>query len=584
MLNPGAVLKNRYQIVQHIGGGGMGDVYLARDMRLGNRQVVVKENRGGDANQFQIEAALLSQLSHPNLPRVSHYFIEPNKSQYLVMDYIEGQNLHDIVQQNGILDESIAVAWIQQILSGVGYLHANRVIHRDIKPQNIIITLQNQAVLVDFGIAKVIASGMLTLTGAHGFATPGYAPPEQYSGGTDERSDVYALGATLYFVLTERVPTPSPDRSAGMVLEKPSKVNRALSLGTETVILTAMNLDKSRRYQNVADMERALIFGKTQPIQTTTIPILPSRQSQAWLVGFAAVGIMVVVGLLAIAFLALSLASRVSMLGASASSTPDATITLILASTLFPVSPTPPLRVSTGVAGAPSSPTITIPIPSQTGTMSAAFVPPLVRSTSTPLVVNTSTVPVSTAVSVFAPSTIPTALPTQTPSPTRTSTWTPTLTSTPTRTWTPTPTATRTWTPTATATPVIENYYLSAVNMCWETWGDTGFDQQINVGDPKWGGRPVRMNLSIKISTGQHLNFRILNATDNVAFEPGFSKTSSGPFGGNSIDGQNVWWYSAPVSLPPGSKNYRLQMHGNVGWDPCGWLHEGTLKIYTDAS
>jgi serine/threonine-protein kinase len=219
MLNPGVILQNRYQILRRIGGGGMGDVYLATDLRLGN-PVVVKENRGGDPHLFYAEARILSALRHPNLPRVSDHFIEAASAyaqpgaQYLVMDYVAGQNLEQIVQARGPLREQDALAWLNQILDAVKYLHANRVIHRDIKPQNIILTPQGNAVLVDFGIAKVIQPGRATASGARGVGSPGYAPLEQYTGGTDERSDIYALGATFYFALTGAEPPPEIGRAS----------------------------------------------------------------------------------------------------------------------------------------------------------------------------------------------------------------------------------------------------------------------------------------------------------------------------------------------------------------------------------
>ena len=139
----------------------------------------------------------------------------------------------------------------------VKYLHFNRIIHRDIKPHNIIITPQGRATLVDFGISKVMSSGQPTLTGAKA-GSPGYAPPEQYVGGTTESSDIYSLGATMYYVLTGHVPPESPMRAVGNVLVPPRSINSAVSANTETVILTAMNLQVSQRYPSVSAMEHAL--------------------------------------------------------------------------------------------------------------------------------------------------------------------------------------------------------------------------------------------------------------------------------------------------------------------------------------
>jgi len=257
ILNVGIVLQNRYQIVRQLGAGGMGSVYLARHLGLGGKAVAVKENLGGDPRQFQAEAVILANLNHPNLPRVLDHFLEPSGAQYLVMDYVAGQDLDSMVCQHGALAEGTALAWMRQVLDAVKYLHANRIVHRDIKPQNIIITPQGRAVLVDFGISKVMIVGQPTYTGARA-GTPGYAPPEQYTGGTTEHSDTYSLGATFYYALTGQVPPESPNRAVGVTFLPPRQVNPAISFKTERVILTAMNLPVNQRYSSVGLMEQEL--------------------------------------------------------------------------------------------------------------------------------------------------------------------------------------------------------------------------------------------------------------------------------------------------------------------------------------
>lgn len=269
MLNNGTVLQQRYQIIQHIGGGGMGDVYLAHDSNLDN-QCVVKENCFGDTKQFVEEAKILAGLSHTNLPHVIQHFTELTGKQYLVMNYIAGDNLDQRVQKRGgKLPETEALNWFKQILSGVRYLHTHKpqpVIHRDIKPQNIIITADACAVLVDFGIAKVLTLGQTTSTGAKA-ATPGFAPPEQYHGRTDERSDIYALGATLYAVLTGATPPNSMDRESGSaILVSPRDLNSTISKRTEKVILKGMDLDQSRRYRTIEAVEQALFSPGCLPL------------------------------------------------------------------------------------------------------------------------------------------------------------------------------------------------------------------------------------------------------------------------------------------------------------------------------
>ncbi len=275
MLSSGTILQTRYQIIHHLGGGGMSDVYLASDQRLGNNHVVIKENKSSDAQLFQREANLLASLNHPNLPRVTDHFVEKNNIQYLVIDYVQGQNLAEIVSHNGPVSEAKALGWMKQIFDAVKYLHSNRVIHRDIKPQNIIITRQFKAVLVDFGISKIIGSSNKTHSAAHGIGSPGYAPPEQYSGGTDERADVYALGATLYFALTSNDPIPANERAFGTPLMAIRASNRKVSMHTEATVLKAMEIQGARRYQNIAAFEDELYArsaSATRPIATIHQP------------------------------------------------------------------------------------------------------------------------------------------------------------------------------------------------------------------------------------------------------------------------------------------------------------------------
>lgn len=265
-MGQGDVLQGRYRIIKVLGCGGMGAVYYAEDLRLSNRPVAVKENFDTSpeaATQFRIEAELLATLRHPNLPQVFDYFIEPKTGkQYLVMDYIAGEDLEDIVEKRGPLNERNALKIMLQVFDAVDYLHRQNppVIHRDIKPSNIKVQPDGTAILVDFGIAKRYLPGRETV-GAAAAVTPGYSPPEQYGQGiTDQRSDIYALGATLYFALTGQVPPEAIERvTHGDKLIPPSRFNPRISPHIEQAILKAMSIRPVDRFVSVIDFKRALM-------------------------------------------------------------------------------------------------------------------------------------------------------------------------------------------------------------------------------------------------------------------------------------------------------------------------------------
>ena len=184
-LKPDSLLNNRYRMIRQLGKGGMGAVYLAYDVAL-EHEVALKTNLKASeegAAQFLREARLLARLRHANLPRVIDYFLSED-IQCLVMDYIPGSDLRDVLKQQGPQPLERVLTWAQQLASALSYLHRQNppVIHRDIKPANIKLTLEGDAVLVDFGIAKASDQTQATSTGASGY-TPGFAPPEQYGSG-----------------------------------------------------------------------------------------------------------------------------------------------------------------------------------------------------------------------------------------------------------------------------------------------------------------------------------------------------------------------------------------------------------------
>ena len=271
ILAVGTILENRYRIDQLMGYGGMGALYRAYDTHL-QRVVAIKENTitalgiseeaiGASRRQFEREALVLARVRHVNLPHVSDHFVTPEGNQYLVMDYIEGEDLAQIVARNGPLPEAQALSCINQVCDALEYLHSLQppIIHRDIKPQNIKVTPTGQVFLVDFGIAKVGGTNGQTLAGAVG-VTRGFSPPEQHAmSGTDVRSDIYSLGATLYALLTAQVPPDSVSLQSGEAqLTLPRLANQTVSPTVQDALLTAMATRRTDRPQTVREFRRML--------------------------------------------------------------------------------------------------------------------------------------------------------------------------------------------------------------------------------------------------------------------------------------------------------------------------------------
>ena len=227
----GTVLHGCYRIERVLGSGGFGHVYLAIDL-VTNQQYAVKEYLVTGTNgqeQLQHEASVLSHLHHPNLPAFQDAFTERDR-YYIVLNYIEGNDLTDLIrmarQHNEVVPIRQIIAWLLAVCDAVMFLHRQEpiVIHRDIKPDNIRITPSGTAILVDMGNAKAAADGVRTLFFIRHQGTPGYAPPEQYPGGsgTDARSDIYALGGTLYFALTAHEPPSVSIRNQSLQQGRPT--------------------------------------------------------------------------------------------------------------------------------------------------------------------------------------------------------------------------------------------------------------------------------------------------------------------------------------------------------------------------
>jgi len=269
-----SLLHNRYRIEQIIAQGGMGAIYRAMDESLGV-EVAVKENlftTEDSTRQFRREATILAGLRHSNLPRVTDHFVIPGQGQYLVMDFIEGEDLRQIITRDGKIPEADVVFIGSVICDALSYLHSrpSPIIHRDIKPGNIKLTSTKQIYLVDFGLAKESQAGQATTIGAQAL-TPGYAPPEQYGQGTNPVSDIYSLAATLYATLTGQIPEDGLARAMGSATLTPiRKYNPAVSERVAMVVEKAMAVDVSQRYQTAEEFKQALLSSSTAALQRST--------------------------------------------------------------------------------------------------------------------------------------------------------------------------------------------------------------------------------------------------------------------------------------------------------------------------
>jgi len=278
-LQPGTLLHNRYRILKILGQGGMGYVYHARDERLGV-DVAVKENlftSGDYAGQFRLEAVILANLQHPNLARVTNHFLISQQGQYLVMDYIEGEDLRQRMERSGPLPEDEAVHIGVALCEALVFLHSRTppILHRDIKPGNVKLKPDGRVYLVDFGLVKVLKDQQATTGGARAI-TPGFSPPEQYGTmGTDVRSDIYSLGATLYAALTGYIPEDGLARiMENLVLTPIHQRKPSVSSRMEAVLGKAMALKPADRFQTAGEFQQALVglnSGSEQPAMEAAV-------------------------------------------------------------------------------------------------------------------------------------------------------------------------------------------------------------------------------------------------------------------------------------------------------------------------
>lgn len=262
MLNPGTYLQDRYEILGRIGSGGMSVVYKAKCHTL-NRLVaikVLKEEFASDENfvsKFKMEAQAAARLSHPNIVNV-YDVVDEGDLHYIVMELIEGITLKSYIEKKGFLENKEAIGIAIQVAQGIAAAHEQHIIHRDIKPQNMIISKDGNVKVADFGIARAVSSQTMNATAV---GSVHYISPEQARGGyCDERSDIYSFGITMYEMVTGRVPFEGDNTVAVALahletpITPPTQLNPVVSSGLEQIILKCTRKKPDRRYSSIGDV------------------------------------------------------------------------------------------------------------------------------------------------------------------------------------------------------------------------------------------------------------------------------------------------------------------------------------------
>ncbi|MCR5157114.1 MAG: Stk1 family PASTA domain-containing Ser/Thr kinase, partial [Butyrivibrio sp.] len=271
MIKIGMVIGDRYEVLEKIGTGGMSDVYKAKDHKL-NRLVAVKvlkqefsENENF-VSKFRVEAQSTAGLMHPNIVNVYDVGDEDGIN-YIVMELVDGITLKKYIEKKVRLSVKEAVSIAIQVAMGLEAAHNNNIIHRDIKPQNIMISKEGKVKVTDFGIAKAATSNTIT---SNVMGSVHYTSPEQARGGySDAKSDIYSLGITLFEMLTGRVPFNGDTTVAIAIkhiqeeLPSPAEFNDEIPISVEKIVLKCCQKSPDRRYQNAAelisDLKRSLI-------------------------------------------------------------------------------------------------------------------------------------------------------------------------------------------------------------------------------------------------------------------------------------------------------------------------------------
>ena len=267
MIEPETIIDGRYRVISRLGSGGMADVYLAQDQLLG-REVAVKVLHHHFAEdhefveRFRREASSAAALSHPNIVGIFDRG-EWNGTYYIAMEYVAGRSLKAIVREEGPLDPAAAIDIVMQILRAARFAHRRGVIHRDLKPHNVILDEEGRARVTDFGIARAGASDM-TLTGSI-MGTAQYLSPEQAQGfAVSAASDLYSIGVILYELLTGAVPFEGESavaiafKQVSAEPRPPSELNPSLPPSLDAVVLRALAKDPAQRYADADELIAAL--------------------------------------------------------------------------------------------------------------------------------------------------------------------------------------------------------------------------------------------------------------------------------------------------------------------------------------
>ena len=254
---PGEIIQDRYEIKKVLGKGGFGTTYLVDDLRLSGKRRALKEVPEPLFDEYEVD--LLSRLHHPAVPDIIDRFVADGMV-HLLLEFGGSRTLGSECRRlGGRVSLATLLPWLRQLCEALVYLHSQTppIVHRDLKPDNILLDDNDRVMLIDFGIAKLSTPDTTTRLLARS-ASHGFSPPEQVLGtGTDERSDIYALGATIYYLLTGQVPPAAHERVTGVVLKAPSELVPELPSELDEILLGALNLNLNQRPKTVQELQRA---------------------------------------------------------------------------------------------------------------------------------------------------------------------------------------------------------------------------------------------------------------------------------------------------------------------------------------